>query len=138
SLYHAAAGRWPRLEATTGGLLAPVPPLASLVPELPADLAAIIDRAVALEPAHRPRASELADALAGAGLAPSATPPAASVSLASSAPAPGHEATLPIDSTLGTSPGMSPGAPIRWRPWAVGLGALLALGLVAGRCGGGS
>ena len=75
TLYLGAAGRWPRGEATSGALLAPVPSLRELAPDLPDDLIAAIDRAVALEPEHRPSASELAEALAG--LAPHAPPIAA-------------------------------------------------------------
>ena len=90
SLYQAAAGSWPRLDATTGGLLAPIPPIAGLVPGLPEEIAWIIDRAVAIETAHRPTASELADALAGAPSSPGATArvaAAAPVHVASPAPA---------------------------------------------------
>ena len=65
TLYVGAAGRWPRAEATTGALLAPVPSLRELAPHLPADLIAAIDRALAVEPDQRPTAAELADALAG-------------------------------------------------------------------------
>jgi serine/threonine protein kinase len=64
TLYQAAAGKWPRLEAQ-GALLAPTPPLAELVPDMPPHIASTIDRAVALEFAKRPTASELADLLAG-------------------------------------------------------------------------
>jgi len=66
TLYQAAAGRWPRVEDTSGALLAPLPPLRDLAPDVPAEIAAAIDRAVAIEPERRPSASELADALAGA------------------------------------------------------------------------
>ena len=83
TLYEAAAGRWPRRDALTGALLAPLPPLADLVPGMPAGVGAAIDRAVALEPEQRPSAGELADALAGApvgamdaGMAASAGAPA--------------------------------------------------------------
>jgi eukaryotic-like serine/threonine-protein kinase len=72
TLYQAAAGKWPRLEAN-GALLAPTPPLAELAPQLPAHIAAAIDRAVELEYAKRPTASELADLLAAAS-APVAIP----------------------------------------------------------------
>jgi len=111
-LYQAAAGTWPRLDATTSGLLAPLPPIASLVP-LPEDLAAIIDRAVAIEAAHRPSATELADALAGASSIPGAT----AVSLPSPLAAPPHP-------------------PVRWQPWAIGGAALLVVGVLAARCSG--
>jgi len=133
SLYHAAAGRWPRLEATTGGLLAPVTPIRSLVPDLPADIAEIIDRALAVEPTVRPTAGELADALAG-GHVHASTPPTPRPSVPSAGPA--AVATGPVATTPVTLPGSttSPTASARWRPWAFGAGALLALGLVAGRC----
>ena len=80
TLYQAAAGRWPRLDANAA-LLAPVPPVGQLVPGLPAHVAAAIDRAVALEPDRRPTASELAEQLAGV---------AQSAPRASVAPAPGR------------------------------------------------
>ena len=64
TLYEAAAGKWPRVEAQ-GALLAPVPPLRELVPGLPAHVASAIDRAVSLEAAKRPTATELADLIAG-------------------------------------------------------------------------
>ena len=82
SLYEAAAGRWPRMESTTGALFAPVQSLAELAPGLPPEITSAIDRAVAIEPAQRPTAAELADALAGASSSPGAhvavaTPPPA-------------------------------------------------------------
>ncbi|MEO8703422.1 MAG: serine/threonine-protein kinase [Kofleriaceae bacterium] len=66
TLYEAAIGRWPRADASTGGLLAAVPSLRELAPQLPDDVIAVIDRAVSIEPADRPTAMELAEALAGA------------------------------------------------------------------------
>ncbi len=63
TLYEAAAGRWPRKDAQ-GALLAPVPPLRELAPHVPPHVAAAIDRAVSIEAADRPSASELADLLA--------------------------------------------------------------------------
>jgi hypothetical protein len=66
TLYYGAAGRWPRADATTSGLLAPVPSVRTLAPDLPEDLIATIDHAVEIEPDRRPTAAELADALAGA------------------------------------------------------------------------
>jgi serine/threonine-protein kinase len=65
-LYEAAAQRWPRADATTGGLLAPVPPLLGLAPHIAPELAAAIDRALAIEPADRPAAAAFADAIAHA------------------------------------------------------------------------
>lgn len=99
TLYQAAAGRWPRLDASTGALIPPVPPLGELAPGLPPDLAAIIDRAIAVEPGVRPTAAELADALAGAGSVPGVT------------------AVVP------------PVTRIRWQPWAVAgaIGVMLAI-----------
>jgi len=114
-LYQAAAGTWPRLEATTGGLLAPIPPLAGLAPELPEEIAAIIDRACALEAAHRPTASELADALAGAGSVPGVS-----------------AVTLPHASP----PAMRGPAHVRWQPWAIGIAALTLVGILAVKCRG--
>jgi serine/threonine protein kinase len=79
TLYEAAAGRWPRKEAQ-GALLAPVPPLAQLAPQVPPHVAAAIDRAVSLEASARPSASELADLLASVHheqRAPTATSPRA-------------------------------------------------------------
>jgi serine/threonine-protein kinase len=74
-LYQAAAGRWPRLEDKSGALIPTVPPLASLAPQLPSDLCALIDRAIANDAAQRPTAAEIADALAVTGSHPIATPP---------------------------------------------------------------
>jgi eukaryotic-like serine/threonine-protein kinase len=73
TLYEAAAGRWPRKEAQ-GALLAPVPPIAQLVPQLPPHVAAAIDRAVSLEAEKRPTANELADLLASVHHEQRATP----------------------------------------------------------------
>ncbi|MEO7731196.1 MAG: hypothetical protein ABIY55_09510, partial [Kofleriaceae bacterium] len=42
-----------------------MPPLGPLAPALPSEVAAVIDRAVAVDPALRPGAAELAEALAG-------------------------------------------------------------------------
>jgi len=64
TLYQALAGTWPRLDATTSGLLAPTPPLRSVVPELPLELAEAIDRAVDIDADKRPTAEQLAMALA--------------------------------------------------------------------------
>ncbi|HEU4729379.1 MAG TPA: serine/threonine-protein kinase, partial [Kofleriaceae bacterium] len=70
TLYEAAAGRWPRLESTSSALFAPLPPVSELAPALPPAIAAVIDRAVSLEPDQRPSAGDLADALAGAASLP--------------------------------------------------------------------
>jgi serine/threonine-protein kinase len=109
SLYEAALGRWPRAEATTGGLLAPVPSLRELAPELPAMLTMAIDRAVAVEPESRPTAAELADALAGAesiiGVGPVALP---------------RQASAPLSRMASAG----------WKRWAIGAGAALLLLIV--------
>jgi serine/threonine protein kinase len=112
TLYEAASGQWPRLSDTTGALFAPVPPLLELVPGLPPDVAAVIDRAVSIEPDQRPSAGDLADALAGAasvpGVGPVALPPAVSGALPAAA-----------------------GGALRWKPWAIGGAILLTLVLLA-------
>lgn len=178
TLYYGAAGRWPRADATTGGLLAPVPSVRDLAPDLPEDLIAAIDRAVMIEPDLRPTASELADELAGgaprrddtrgAPLRPTPDPTATAVlpddarpfARAPAAATP-HDARpfaraptpLPIetafvpDATTGSPPRAptpvpiqtafvpdattaSPSRPLRWKPWAIGAGALVALIIV--------
>jgi tRNA A-37 threonylcarbamoyl transferase component Bud32 len=132
TLYEAAAGRWPRLDTQTGALLAPLPPLHDLAPGLPADLWAAIDRAVAAEPERRPSASELADALAGAvsairtGAAPSSGPSAGMHAGASLG------ASVQMASATGSGAPPVPGA-LRWRPWALGAAAVLALVAIAAR-----
>lgn len=75
TLYYGAAGRWPRADATSGALLAPLPSVRELAPHLPEDLIAIVDRAVAIEPDRRPTAAELADALARASSHVAPPPP---------------------------------------------------------------
>lgn len=77
------------------------------VPALPADVANIIDRAMALDPGARPSATELADALAGASSQPG---------------------THPVDAVR---------PPLRWKPWAIGGAALLLFTIIAGTRGGG-
>ena len=90
TLYEAAAGRWPRIEDARGALLPPLPPLRDLAPGVPVEIAAAIDRAVATEPAERPSATELAEALAGAAsiadAAPAVAGAAADVAVPASAP----------------------------------------------------
>jgi tRNA A-37 threonylcarbamoyl transferase component Bud32 len=110
TLYEAASGSWPRLEAS-GALLAPVPPLRERAPHVAPHVADAIDRAVALEADRRPTASALADLLAGAG---THAPPIAHV--ASGGPM--HAATI---STLAAR------GPLRWKPWAVAGAIVLAL-----------
>ncbi len=109
TLYQAAAGTWPRLDAAPSGALFPtIPPLASVAPDVPAEMAAAIDRAIAHDPGARPSASDLADALAGAS------------------------------STPGAHPVAMPARPVRWQPWAVAGGAvLLTIILIAATRGGG-
>ncbi|MDQ3333665.1 MAG: protein kinase [Myxococcota bacterium] len=80
TLYQAIAGRWPRADSTSGALLAPVPPLAQLAPNVSPQIADVIDRAVAMEPESRPSAADFASALARAATQPSATQPAPVVS----------------------------------------------------------
>jgi eukaryotic-like serine/threonine-protein kinase len=75
TLYQAIAGRWPRSDSTSGALLAPVPPLAMLAPNVSPQVAELIDRAVAMEPEARPSASDFASALARAATQPSAIQP---------------------------------------------------------------
>jgi serine/threonine protein kinase len=91
TLYEAAAGRWPRLEAK-GALLAPVPPLRTLAPALSPHVCDAIDRAVALDHGKRPTAAELAELLARK-----------------------HDGVP---------------APLRWKPYAIGLAALVAIAVV--------
>jgi eukaryotic-like serine/threonine-protein kinase len=108
TLYEAAAGRWPRSDAKTGALFAPLPLLRELAPDVPIDVAAAIDRAVALEPDHRPSAAELADALSGA----------------SSLPGVGAV----VGSVVGpVAQSASPHLARRWAPWAAGAATALAI-----------
>ncbi len=115
-LYEAAAGRWPRVEATTGALFAPVAPLRDHNAEIPPDVAAVIDRAVAVEPDQRPTASELADALAGATSSPGLA---------------GYAVTVPASPTAAVSLPVTPAvtAVTRWKGWVYG-GAAVVLALV--------
>ena len=99
TLYEAAAGTWPRLEAK-GALLAPVPPLKTLAPALPSHVCAAIDRAVSLEHEKRPTASELAELLA--------TDP---------------DRVTPLPSRAAPPP---PGRSLRWQPFALGGAVVLA------------
>jgi serine/threonine-protein kinase len=113
TLYEAASGTWPRLEAS-GALLAPVPPLRERAPHIAPHVAEAIDRAVALEADRRPTASALAGLLAGAGT--------------HAASGPVHAATI---STL------APRGPLRWKPWAIAGAIVLAL-VVGVAMGGGT
>jgi hypothetical protein len=111
-----------------------VPPIRERAPHLPPYVADAIDRAVALEAAKRPTASELADLLAGAstqtGTSHAATPgfmpPTASTGRV------GDAATAVSMTSIGHVGHVGPAAtvaraprrPLRWQPWAV-VGALL-------------
>jgi serine/threonine protein kinase len=114
TLYQAAAGRWPRLEAR-GALLAPVPPLRTLAPSLPPHVCAAIDRAVALDHTKRPTAAELAELLARKPSAPLPTEPVPTAS--------------PVAFAATTL--ARPAAPLRWKPYAIGLAALIAIAVFA-------
>ncbi|HMG21536.1 MAG TPA: serine/threonine-protein kinase [Kofleriaceae bacterium] len=112
TLYEAAVGRWPRAEAASGALLAPPPPLHGLAPGLPPEVAAAIDRAVALEPEHRPSAAELADALAGASSLIGAPP------------------IEPVIDPVIDPPAARRGA-LRWKPWALGAAVAAVVAVIA-------
>lgn len=139
TLYFCAAGRWPRADATSGGLLAPVPSLRELAPNLPEDLITTIDRAVALEPEQRPTAAELAELLAGAP----ATSPTETVFVpddthdGSRAAAPGPspaplQTAFVRDATEARSRPHARASPrARWRSWAIAAGALAILIAIA-------
>src|SRR5690606_36981477 len=110
TLYQAAAGRWPRLDANAA-LLATVPPVRTLAPALPAHVATAIDRAVALEAEQRPTANEPADLLAGVAAAPAPAPPASRAST----PTPTAAPTSPASAT----PAASSTRIAHWKPWAI-------------------
>ena len=103
TLYEAAAGRWPRLEAK-GALLAPVPPLRTLAPALSPHVCDAIDRAVALDHDKRPTAAELAELLARK-----------------------PTLTAPVPDAFAATTLARPAAPLRWKPYAIGLAALVAI-----------
>jgi hypothetical protein len=69
-LWEALAGRHPfwrgSMLETARAIEAGARPLAELRPDLPKRLLRVVDQALATEPAHRPRARELAEALRGA------------------------------------------------------------------------
>jgi eukaryotic-like serine/threonine-protein kinase len=125
TLYEAASGTWPRLEAK-GALLAPVPPLRERAPHVPPHIADAIDRAVALEMAQRPTAAALADLLAGAMshamshpapiAMPHATPTAMPRAVSHAAPT-----AISHAANVGTR------GPLRWKPWAVAGAIVLAI-----------
>ncbi|MEO8841860.1 MAG: serine/threonine-protein kinase [Kofleriaceae bacterium] len=123
TLYLGAAGRWPRMDAISTGLLAPVPSLRELAPELPADLIAAIDRAVALEADQRPTAAELAEVLAGG------TVPVPALSPMATSSAPLAIATSSTDFTTGRRA-------VRWQRWAIAAGAVALVIAIAASTGG--
>jgi len=133
TLYQGAAGSWPRADATTGALLAPVPSLQTLAPHLPEDLIETIDRAVAVEPEQRPSASELADALASvsprvrAQSSPSVTASPETVFVPDGTSA-GDATPLPRAVSLPEPP---PWHGMRWKRWAIGAGVLALLLILA-------
>jgi hypothetical protein len=145
TLYLGAAGRWPREDATSGGLLAPLPALRSLVPDLPEDLAAAIDRAVAIEPDQRPTAAELAEVLAGApARAPApapALPPVETVFVPDATdvgatrdgrrPRPASVPALAPAPASVPAPAPAPSRRRGWMPWAIGAGGLALLVAIA-------
>jgi serine/threonine-protein kinase len=118
TLYLGAAGRWPRADATSGGLLAPVPSLRELAPNLPEDLATTIDRAVAIEPDQRPTAAELAEVLAGASARAPSLPPVETV-------------FVPDATHDGARPRAATSRRMRWKPWAIAAGAVALLFAIA-------
>jgi len=115
TLYEAASGTWPRLEAK-GALLAAVPPLRERAPHIPPHIAAAIDRAVSLETDQRPTASQLAELLASAGS--HAQPPVPTPVPVPATPAP-------------TVAGVATRGPLRWKPWAIAGAIVLAIILIA-------
>jgi eukaryotic-like serine/threonine-protein kinase len=125
TLYQGAAGSWPRADASTGALLAPVPSLKTLAPHLPDDLIETIDRAVAIEPDQRPSAGELADALAH--LAPRASSPAVETVFVADATSGGT--SLPVAVSLPPLP--PPWRGMRWKPWVIAGGVVALLIVVA-------
>ena len=107
TLYEAAAGRWPRLEAK-GALLAPVPPLRTLAPHAARRTSA--RRSIAPSRStttERPTAAELAELLARADT--HARPPSA------------HRRARGGLSVARAPPRL------RWKPYAIGLAVLVAL-----------
>jgi len=119
TLYEAAAGTWPRKQAQ-GAILAPVPPLLTLAPNVPPHVAHAIDHAVAIESAHRPSAAELADLLAGVSHSqPHVRPHSEPRARMQSEPAPHTPRAL------------------RWQPWAIVGGIVLVVILVIALRGGG-
>jgi len=113
TLYEAAAGTWPRKEAQ-GAILAPVPPLLSLAPNVPPHVAHAIDHAVAIDAAQRPSANELADLLAGVSHS---------------------QANVRAQSEPSHTP--APRA-LRWQPWALAGAIVVVIIIAIAMRGGGS
>ena len=125
TLYEAAAGRWPRRDAPSGAVLAPVPPVRELVPHLPDEIASAIDRAVSLEAAARPSAVELAEMLAGGRTS--------SPSLSASSPGVSAASLTGFGRTgIGSAPvrASTPAPP--WRKWVIAsVAVILLIGIIA-------
>ncbi|MDX2088753.1 MAG: serine/threonine-protein kinase [Kofleriaceae bacterium] len=136
-LYQAAAGRWPRLEDKSGALIPIVPPLASLAPHVPADVCALIDRAISNDAAQRPTASQIADALAVTGSHPIAAPPAG---LPISTPPSGIAVVAPTPATAMSMIAPTVPVPTNDRPWkrygVLGALVIVLLAIVAATQGG--
>ena len=131
TLYEAAAGRWPRREAS-GAILAPVPPLAERAPQLPAHVAAAIDQAIAIDAEHRPSAAQLAELIAAPVATPSGSIPTPIPSSSISAPVPAASISTPVaTAAIASAPiavtASSTVSPARRRRWWWPLAALLAL-----------
>jgi len=97
-LYQAASGRWPRSEPSSPGiaaLLAPPPPLRGFAPQVPAELAGAIERALAPDATDRPTAEEMARAIAGELPAIATTAPAMLAPIATRGPASAWRARAP-------------------------------------------
>lgn len=163
TLFQAAAGTWPRADATTGGLLAAVPPLRSIAPNVPQEIANAIDAACAIEPSQRPSAAELAEMLASGVVrasAPAITPPAGSVTVgdrrvsavtdtvdvrisrAHSAPPVATEYVgdesrpgVPALATIGLPSAPVAARKVPWKAIAIGAGALAILLVIAAASG---
>jgi serine/threonine protein kinase len=129
TLYEAATGSWPRLEAK-GALLAPVPPIASVASKLPEHVTRAIDRAISIEAGPRPTAAELADLLAGVAHATSSTGtiPVADGPLPQ-ATLPQHLTHGPIATAATVAASPAPRA-LRWQPWAIAGAVVIVLVVV--------
>jgi serine/threonine-protein kinase len=126
TLYEAAAGRWPRLEDTSGALFAPIPRLGDFVPGLPPEIARVIDRAVSIEPDQRPSAAELADAMAAAASVSDIAPASVAASIS---------ALAPISAITPVALPAPAGSASRWKPWAIGGALVLMIAWLVGTRG---